>query len=201
MTVGMRVLIIDDDIVTRRVLKLVLEGDGHIVVGQAGNGSEGLALISRCAPSLVLLDMDMPKMEGLSVLRRLQVEFSWLPVVVLSMLDASLYTVRCMRLGARGYLNKEDGVKLLPALLSQLNCGRMLFPRIVEEKGVPLAAFSDRELICLRCLARGGAVREIVSALMIGTRNAEKLCDGLQAKLGLRSIEELREYGQRLGLG
>lgn len=195
-----RVLIVDDDPIARRVLSIILQREGHTVAAQVSNGQDALVEVTRCMPSLMLLDMDMPRMEGLSVLRRLQLEHPWLPVVVLSMLSPALYGIRCMRLGARGYLNKDVGVDLLPEFLRQISSGRLLYPRLVEEGDRSLKQFSDRELVCLRCLARGGGPGDIASTLMITNRSVAALCERLQARLGFGSIADLRSYSQCLGL-
>ncbi|WP_282875957.1 response regulator transcription factor [Pseudomonas peli] len=124
-----RVLIIDDDLSLRIMLKLILQQAGHVVVGEAKDGAEGLRLIGMCKPTLILLDLDMPCVEGLSVLSRTHRDYPDIAVLVVSALCSTTYAQRCMRLGARGFLGKEDCVVLLGKAIERLQNGQILFPQ------------------------------------------------------------------------
>lgn len=199
--IGERILVVDDDKNTRNIYKLHIQQAGHQIVGEASNGWDAIRLVGSCHPSLMLLDMDMPWMEGLSVLRRLQIEAPWLSVMVLSALDPKIYAIRCMRLGARGYINKGDIALLLKNAIQQIRNGLMLFPQQEGMPDLPWMDLSDRELISLRCIARGGNETSIAAALLIERAQATILCKHLQTKLSLGSIEEVRQFAKRLRLG
>lgn len=196
-----RVLVVDDDPGARALLNIVLVRDHHVVVGAAASGAEAVRLVATTAPSLMLLDLDMPRMEGLSTLRKLRQHYPWLPVLVFSMLDPEVYALRCARLGARGFLSKGEGVTLLPEILGQMRRGLMLFPRQVAEGVMPCSSLADRELVALRCLVRGGDMNTIAVALAVSRDVVSVLRRRLLAKLGLSSDEELITFGRRLGLG
>lgn len=196
-----RVLIADDDPSARALLNIILARENHIVVGMADGGAESIRLVATTAPSLMLLDLDMPRMEGLTTLLEIRKHYPWLPVLVLSMLDPDLYALRCARLGARGFLSKDKGAVLLPDIIREVRRGRMLFPCRKNEDELPSSNLSDNELIALRCMVRGGDTGTISKALMVSRGNASLLCKHLVTKLGLSSAEELIHYGRHLKLG
>jgi two-component system response regulator EvgA len=196
-----RVLIVDDDASSRLMLALLLRRAGHLVVGQADNGAEGLRLAGLCLPTLMLLDIDMPSVEGLTVLNKVRRLYPGVSVLAVSGLDPAIYALRCMRLGAHGFLNKSDCIALLLSAISRLRCGSTLYPQ-QEVKPVALwADLSDRELVMMRCLARGGDLGSIAAALCLPRRSAKELCARLQARLEMPSIEALVQFGRHMRLG
>ncbi|HLB40597.1 MAG TPA: response regulator transcription factor [Candidatus Babeliales bacterium] len=196
------VLIIDDDPFMRAALGVILLANKYRVAGEADNGNDCLRLAKRHADAtLMLLDLDMPKMEGLGVLSKMRRGHPRLPVLVLSMLDPQIYAPRCMRLGAQGFLSKSDAVALLPTMLDRLKNGQRLYPKLGPVDGMPWCDLSDGELVYLRCLARDYEDASIASALQISAERVRLLCKLLQAKLGLSTIAEMRCFSQRLRLG
>lgn len=195
-----RVLIVDDDPSIRVMLNIILSRENHVVVGLAGSGAEAVRLVGATALSLMLLDLDMPRMEGLATLRELRQLCPWLPVLVFSMLDPEIYALRCARLGARGFLNKGESAALLPEIVGQVRRGLMLFPCQVSEGVMPFSNLSDRELIALRCVVRGGDVGTIAAALLVSRDSAGLLRRRLLTKLGLSTDEELIRFGRHLKL-
>ncbi|WP_155736106.1 response regulator transcription factor [Pseudomonas chlororaphis] len=193
-----RILVADDNAVMRKKLVMELTNNAFTVVGQARSGVEALRLAQRDNPSLMLLDLDMPLMEGLSTLRRLQEVCPNLPVLVYSMLNASVYSYRCLRLGARGYIRKSDGLSLIVSAVSQVLQGQMLF--LSHPTGEASDELSDDEIIVLRCLVRGGNIDSIAAALMISAAEAAQLHQRLNAKLSLFTHQELIHFGKGLTL-
>jgi len=192
-----RIIIADDHPAIRAMLTMGLISHEFTVVGQASNGIETLRLAHSCAPSLILLDLDMPLMEGLSTLRQLQKAHPQLPVVVYSMLNARIYSYRCLRLGARGFISKGDDFSLILNAVRQVLQGQMLFPS--HPMLAPSEDLSDSEIVALRCLVRGGDLDSIASALMISSAHAAQLNQRLNTKLGM-STKELIRFGKSLTL-
>lgn len=195
-----RVLIVDDDPRARAMLNIIMTRGNHMVVGLVSGGAEAIRLVGSGAPSLMLLDLDMPRMEGLATLCELRRRYPWLPVLVLSMLDPSIYALRCARLGARGFLNKGECTSLLPEMVEQVRRGLMLFPCSMSEGVMPFSNLSDRELIALRCLARDGDLNTIAAALLVSRSTASLLRRRLLTKLGLSSDEALIRFSRSLKL-
>ncbi|MFJ2714377.1 response regulator transcription factor [Pseudomonas sp. NPDC087346] len=193
-----RIIIADDNCVMRTILVMRLLSEGFTVVGQASSGVETLRLAKNCAPSLVILDLDMPLMEGLSTLQQLRKVCPDVPVLVYSMLNASVYSYRCLRLGARGFISKNDEISLTLYAITQVLQGQMLFPS--HSMAVASDDLSDGEIVALRCLVRGGDVDSIASALMISPAHAGELNHKLNTKLGMPTNKELIRFGRSLTL-
>lgn len=191
-----RILIVDDDPLIRTVLAMRLLREGYAVVGEASSGVEALRLADECTPSLVLLDLDMPLMEGLSTLRQLRKYHPALPVLVLSTLDSSVYSHRCIRLGAKGFMSKNSDASLILNAITQVLEGRTLFP--YQTTAGAASDLSDGEIVALRCLVLGGSHDSIASALMITASDAQKLNNRLNAKLGMSGNQELIRFGRSL---
>jgi two-component system response regulator EvgA len=126
------ILVVDEYPTLRSVLGLIINRVRHQLVGEPCSGEEALWLAYRCEPSLILLDLDMPHLEGLSVLRKLHVQSSMLPVIVATMLDQSVYALRCMRLSACVFLSKWEGVSLLPSAIQLLQHGKSILQQLVS---------------------------------------------------------------------
>jgi two-component system response regulator EvgA len=139
--------------------------------------------------------------EGLSVLSKVHRHYPELSVLVISGLNSALYAQRCMRLGARGFLGKEDCADLLCPTIEHLRSGQTLYPQQETQVDLLWGDLTDRELVALRCLARGSDAGSISAALRISSSNANMLCKHLQTKLGLSSPEELVGLGRHMRLG
>lgn len=198
------ILIVADESVSCGALTRRLKRAGHKVVGVSRNGSDGLLQISLCSPSLMVLDMDMPCMDGLRVLRAVRRDHPELKTLVLTMLDAKLYAHRCMSLGAVGFLDKNDGVDLLPVLIERIQRGNRIYPAIadtVADSDSWLSKLSDREVVLLCCLARGGDNTSIANALQIDHVTSARIRNQLSKKLKFTSQDQLIQFaqGQKLG--
>lgn len=193
------VLIIDGDPVDRQLEAALLEACGHAVVGQANDGYEALAILGQCSESLILMDLDMPRGDGLALLPRIR-RLSSASVLVVSLLNPDIYARRAMRLGAQGYLNKREGMVLLPEMIERLGKGQMLFPHRISDVDPRLDGLSDSEIVALRCLARGGGVEQVAMTLMMTSAAVGVVCRRIEAKLKVSSLGELCDCAQELQL-
>ncbi|WP_282875984.1 response regulator transcription factor [Pseudomonas peli] len=193
-----RILIVDDDPSARIMLNLILSREKHVIVGSAEGGSAALELTDSCAPSIVLLDLDMPWMEGFATLHELRKRYPWLVVLIVSSLEPNIYAGRCARLGARAFLEKGANTKLLADTLRLVRKGLTVFPHHITDPASPLNKLSDFELVAFRCIVRGGGVDNISAALMVPHDRASKLCCRVLAKLKLSSHEEIISLGAYL---
>jgi two-component system KDP operon response regulator KdpE len=112
---GVRILVIDDELAIRRLLKISLEAEGHIYI-EAGTGRAGLVAAATQRPDIVILDLGLPDMDGSVVLNRLR-EWSPVPVIVLTVKDSETDKVALLNAGADDYLTKPFGV---PELLARV---------------------------------------------------------------------------------
>ena len=118
-----RVLVIDDDAFVRKVVARALENAGCRVVGQAGDGSEGLRLYKETQPDLTLLDIMMPGRDGLATLRAIRTLDGDAHVVMLTSVADTAVAENCIVAGARDYINKDAGAEALAARIRRVVSG------------------------------------------------------------------------------
>lgn len=187
--------------------RLMLENAGHEVVGEASNGVEVVSQVRNLSPELIILDMDMPHLDGFAVLQRLHAEPDPAKIIVFSGLDASRYAVRCARAGASGFVAKDSDLKQLVNAVQVVLSGYKLFP-VTEYSSVDgsatlaserelIESLSDRELTVLRALARGHRIKDIADELLLSEKTVSTYKSRLIAKLQVGNILELVELAKR----
>lgn len=187
--------------------RLMLENAGHEVMGEASNGIEVVSQVRSLTPDLIILDMDMPHLDGFAVLQRLHAEPNPAKIIVFSGLDASRYAVRCARAGASGFVSKDSDLKQLMNAVQVVLSGYKLFP-VTEFSSVDgsatltsekeqLETLSDRELTVLRALARGHRIKDIADELLLSEKTVSTYKSRLIAKLQVGNILELVELAKR----
>ncbi|MFI6284672.1 response regulator [Streptomyces sp. NPDC051018] len=205
-----KVLIADDQAMIRRGLRLILEEQPDIsVVGEAADGSEAVAMARRLRPDVCLVDIRMPKLDGIEVTRLLAGPGVVDPirVIVVTTFDLDEYVYGALRGGAVGFVLKDAGpVLLVEAVRAAHNGEALVSPSItlrllrhVISAGVPRAAateapLSDRELEVVRAIARGRTNQEIASELFISLSTVKSHVSGIQGKLGTRNRLEIAAW-------
>lgn len=209
-----RVLIADDHRVVREGLRLLLALDPEIeVVGEAVNGEEAVRLAHELRPDLVLMDLQMPVMDGIAATAAIRREAPDTEVLVLTSVLQDASVVAAVRAGAIGYLHKDtEGdelrraivaaaagqVQLSPAAATWLM--RELHTPAEPEPQSPAVQLTERESDVLRLMARGLSNREIGEQLDIGEKTVKTHVRNILAKLGVRSRTQAVLEAQRLGL-
>ena len=198
---AIRVLITDDHLIVREGLRLILEtAEGIEVVGEARDGAECLRLVADLAPDVVLMDLQMPGMDGITAIGHLRRDFPSLAIVILTTFNEDALMVQGLQAGARGYLLKDtDRATLLDTIQAAARGETLLKPEILSRvlaaqakppAPAPVAAvtpLSDRELEVLRAAARGERNKEIAHALGISERTVKAHLAGAFNKLGVDS--------------
>lgn len=206
-----RVLVADDHAVVREGIKRIITEAGDLTVaGEAANGSELLARVTNGAWDLVVMDLAMPGMAGLEVLRDLRRFRPRLPILVLSMYPEEQYGLRALQAGASGYLNKGCPPDTLLAAIRTLLSGKRYFS---EDLGQRLAlhvdevslkpahdTLSNREFQVLRMLGSGSTVSEIARELSLSVKTVSTFRRRVLEKLGLRHNADLTRYAIKHGL-
>ena len=209
----MRVLIADDHTMVRESLVSLLQADAAIqVVAQAADGVEALEKALQTRPDIVVVDLSMPRLNGIEVVRRLREALPDTQVLVLTMHQEDEYVLQAVRAGAAGYLVKDSaGVELLAALHS-LHAGRGYFgpqasrtmaqqlqhpERALED---PYGSLTAREREVFHLIAEGMTTKEIARKLEISVKTAENHRGRVLDKLDLRNTAELVRYALRKGL-
>jgi two-component system response regulator NreC len=211
----MRVLLADDHGIVRRGMKALLELEpGLEIVGEAADGAECLRLCEALEPDLAIVDIAMPRLNGVEVTARAMKQDPELKVIILSMYADESYVVRALGAGARAYLLKdatEDD--LLPAVRA-VAAGRSFFSpavsrvlledyvRQLKQRGLEDSyhLLTDREKEVLQLLAEGRSNKEVATVLELGVSTVETHRANLMQKLGLRNTAEIVLYAVRKGV-
>ncbi|WP_433555799.1 response regulator [Pseudonocardia xinjiangensis] len=197
------VLLADDQALVRSGLRLILEDQPDItVVGEAADGAEAVALARRLRPDVCLVDIRMPRLDGIEVTRALAGPgvADPLRVVVVTTFDLDDYVYRALRGGAVGFVLKDAGPALLVEAVRAADAGdalvspsitvrllRRLMGAGVNPTGGPVQALSDREIEVVRAVAGGRTNQEIAAELFISLSTVKSHLSGIQAKLGVRN--------------
>src|SRR5437867_8888478 len=200
------ILIIEDHTLFREGLKSLLQGNkDYEIIGEAADGREGIRLAEKLKPDLVLLDLILPGMHGLEVLRKLQ---KLTNVLAVSMRIDDLFVAEAIKSGAAGYVVKEDSFsELLNAIQTVLKGQRYLsrkldskkINRLLERFGsnLPQETLTAREHEVLEMAAEGLTSAQIGNLLSISPRTVEMHRGNLMRKLGLRSQADLVRFAIR----
>ncbi|WP_375741592.1 response regulator [Pseudomonas boanensis] len=201
-----KVLLIDDQPMSRLAVSVLLEQEGIEVVGEADNGVSGISLARSLEPELVVLDISLPKLDGLEVLARLRQSLGECKLLVLTSLPASLYASRCLKAGANGFLSKQEGLENMRVAIKSVISGYSLFPgeahasraqQLRREPGTGLDDLSDRELAVLRKLANGKNNKEIAEQLFISHKTVSTYKSRLMEKLNTRRLVDLIDFARQ----
>ncbi|MFP6561836.1 response regulator [Paraburkholderia sp. B3] len=205
-----RILIADDHAIVRGGLKQIIATTTDIVVvGETGQGSEVIEKLRSCEVDLLLLDMTMPGISGIDLIRRVRSEKPALPVLVLSIHNEAQVASRALKAGATGYLTKDSDPDVLIAAIRKLaDGGRFIDPKLVDamvfEKHsgdvAPYEILSDREFQVLQMMAAGKSINEIADACALSAKTISTHKMRLMQKLGLSNNAEVIRYAIRHGL-
>jgi DNA-binding NarL/FixJ family response regulator len=205
-----KILIADDHAIVRGGLKQIIATTSDIVVnGEAAQGSEVVDKLRTCEIDLLLLDMTMPGISGVDLIRRVRAEQPALPVLVLSIHNEAQVVSRALRAGATGYVTKDsDPEVLLTAIRKLASGGRFIDPKLVDAiifethsgDAPPHEILSDREFQVLQMLASGKSINDIAEALALSAKTISTHKMRLMQKLGLANNAELIRYAIRHGL-
>lgn len=196
-----RVLIADDHSIVRDGLKRILAATADLqVTGEAASGDAALALVKANDYDVVMLDMSMPGLSGLDLIKRLKVEKPKLRILVLSMHGEQQYAARALKAGAAGYLNKDSASEQLLGALRKIAGGGMHIGEaaaagLLQASGKPAhEALSDREFEVMRLLVEGLGPTEIAERLHLSVKTVSTHKTRILEKLGLGSTAELVRY-------
>jgi len=207
----LKILIVDDHAVVREGLKQILaEIPDFQVAGEAGTGKDALALAAKKHFDLVLLDIGLPDLNGVEILKILLSEDANRPVLMLSMYPEEQYAIRSLKAGARGYVTKESAPgELLLAIRKVSEGGRYISLEMaeklacylgIESERKPHELLSDREFQVMTMIAHGKTVSEVASELYLSIKTISTNRSRALHKLGMRNNAEFTLYAVKEGL-
>jgi two-component system, NarL family, invasion response regulator UvrY len=203
-----RVGIVDDHPVVRQGIKqIVAATDDVSVVFEATTGRELTEALETAPCDVLLLDLSLPDIDGLELLKQLRRGKTALPVLVLTMHSEEQFAIRTLRAGANGYLTKDSApAELVGAIRKVMSGSRYMTPQLAEriaahlgpENDRPLhERLSDREYQVMRMIAHGKATREIASELGLSIKTVSTYRARLLEKMEMRSTAEITAYDVR----
>jgi DNA-binding NarL/FixJ family response regulator len=207
---SIKLLIVDDHLVIREGLKILLQADEIQIAGEAADGQKAFKLIRKLRPDVVLLDVRMPNGDGLECLARIKLDFPKINVVMFSSFDNPTYIARSVALGASGYLLKSAGRAAITAAVRKAASGESLWSKeVLRRVSGPLASQSgenaeipltNRESEVLKQVALGLTNKEIGQALGIGYETVKEHVQHILKKIGVRDRTQAAVWAVRKNL-
>ena len=211
---GLRVLVVDDHTVLRDGITALLDLVPDIeVVGEAGNGREALDKVKELLPDVVLMDIEMPVMDGLEAARKIHARHPAIKVVMVSQYDDASHVLDAVQAGVQGFVDKTSASAELAASIHSVHRGdsylsptaaRQLvgeFQRVEHPRGDdPYDHLTIREKDVLKLIAEGKTTQQIADILVISRKTAEGHRTNLMAKLSVHDRVELVKYAVRKGI-
>jgi two-component system response regulator NreC len=208
-----RVVVADDHTILREGLVSLLNGSGECqVVAQAADGMAAVEAVQQHRPDVLVVDLTMPRLNGLDVVRRVTAQNEGVRVLVLTMHNEEEYVLHAVRAGAAGFLLKDSASGELLAAVRALASGRGYFgghaSRVLAQQvqqpraklDDPYRGLTDREREVFHLIVEGMTTKEIARQLDISTKTAENHRSRVLEKLEARNTAELIRYAARHGL-
>ncbi len=206
-------IIADDHEIVRRGLRGILEGEGGCrVVAEAADGLTAAQLVEKHKPNILILDLNMPRLHGIEVLRQTRGTSAQTRVIVLSMHNDEAYVIESLRAGAAAYILKGSESQEILQALKEVLAGRRFLSATLSEWAInalvakpaddsdPLQSLTQRERMVVQLAAEGHTNPEIAEKLFISPRTAETHRTNLLRKLGLHTQTDLVRFAIRRGL-
>lgn len=208
------VVLADDHHIVRKGLRILLEAEGEFaVIGEEADGLKVVELVERLRPDVLLLDVQMPGLNGLEITRQIVQRTLKTRVIILSMHANETYVREALRYGAHGYVLKDANPSEMLESVREVSAGRRYLSRALSERAIdayaekaqaaPADAYdmlTTREREVLQLAAESSSTSEIAARLGISPRTVETHRQNLMRKLGLQSQTDLIRYALRRGI-
>lgn len=208
------IVLADDHKVVRQGLGSLLKAEPDFnVVGEANDGLEAVRLTERLQPDVLLVDLAMPGLGGLEVIRQVNKRFPQIHIIVLSMHATEAYVLEALRNGASGYILKESSITEVVKGVREVAAGRRFLSSSLSQRAIedsldraetgpsdPYETLTNREREVLQLVAEGHSSSEIGRRLFISPRTVEIHRQNMMRKLGLRNQAELIRYALTKGI-
>lgn len=201
------VLIVDDHPVARLAVRMLLEKDGMTVIGETDDGLKAVQQARQLRPDLVIIDIDIPSINGINVVQRLRANDFKGGILVLTGKDDDHYIKRCAGAGADGFISKRNNLTELHYAIRAIKSGYGFFPinRARQntagdnqiDDNVNIASLSDKELQVLHFLAKGIKIVDIAGAMMVSDKTVSTYKRRMMKKLDLKTPKDIYDFALR----
>jgi two-component system response regulator EvgA len=202
-------LIVDNHPLIRLALRVLLEKHSMHVAGEADNGLDAVRLVRELKPKVLILDIGIPQLDGFSVITRIKALNVPCEILILTSLPADSMCRRCIQLGARGFVSKEQDLDSLVTAIKAVEAGYTLFPSLkfdsvssAEQQSEleQIQSLTDREFRVLQYLAQGYSNNQIGDKLFLSHKTVSTYKTRVLKKLGTGSLVDLAEFAKRNAL-
>jgi DNA-binding NarL/FixJ family response regulator len=205
------VLIADDHPIVRKGLKTILKDVQDIKVeDEACDGEEVMEKIRNAEYDVLVLDLSMPKLDGLETIRRIKAERPDMAILVLSMNSEEVFGIRALNLGASGYLSKDVALEQLIQAIRRVASGKVFISQVLAESiaqnvsrgspKLPHELLSDREYQIMLMIAKGKSLKTIGSELSVSVKTVSTHRSHILQKMGLENNAQIVTYALQNGL-
>lgn len=202
-----KAMVVDDHPFIRASVRMLLQQENIEVVAEADNGADAVQMAREHTPDLIMLDIAMPRLDGLEVISRIMTLKKHTRIIVLTSQPAIFYAMRCMKAGAAGYVSKTDDLIELVKAIKAVMTGYTFFPylpassvRSSDARATDvelIQSLSDRELVILQQLSNGMSNKEISEAMFLSTKTISTYKTRLIEKLNVKSVVYLADFAKR----
>jgi two-component system response regulator EvgA len=205
-----QVLIVDDHPAIRMSVRFLLEQEGYQIIGEVDNGVDALQLLHELQPGTLVLDIGLPKIDGLTIINRITAQRLPVKIIVLTAQESDHIAIRCMQAGAHGFVNKQDDLCELISAIQAVKGGFSYFPDRTfpllrrdcsrEADETLLNSLSARELKVLQQLTLGMSNKQIAERMNLSSKTISTYKTRLLIKLNASNLLDLYELARRNGL-
>ncbi|ENC6656455.1 response regulator transcription factor [Aeromonas hydrophila] len=201
-----KILIVDDHPAIRMAVNILLKQDGHHILAEVDNGVDAISYARKNKPETVVLDIGIPRLDGIEVIKRLKDMDASIQVVILSAQATHHIMVRCLQAGADGFISKLDDLSLLKSALDKIGKGQLYFPRDIiagarhaheVDRTDLLSALSDREMSVLLLICQGHTNKQIAENMLLSEKTVSTYKTRLMQKLNVTNMVDLISLAKR----
>ena len=200
-----KAIIVDDHPFILATVRMLVINAGFDVVAECDNGIDAVQQCEQHKPDLLVLDLAIPGLDGLEVIRRLKERKNHCKIVVLTSQNSEQFTLRCIQAGASGYVSKKDNLSMLSEVINTVMAGYSLFPQLPDDVDAneifmddaqKLARLSNREMMVMKYLINGMSNKQIAQALSLSEKTISTYKTRLYEKLNVSSVMVLAQIAQ-----
>ena len=200
------VLVVDDHAIVRLALRMLLERERFTIVGEANNGIEAVQMARKLNPRIVIVDIGLPGLDGMEVIKRLQLLQPAPKIMVLTGQPTDLYVRRCLEAGIAAFVNKDEDLEAVMIALKAMLKGYSTFPEMAVNSNTlgseqeRLSKLSNREMEVLRLLKEGWINKNIGVKMNLSAKTVSTYRGRIMEKLQVTSMVEMVDLAKRNGL-